>query len=138
MSDCGVEITKYYIVEPSPVISGETIQGDLTVYGYIFNCSGTTFTDFIDPCSTGVTISNNFTVTPNEVIPTSDDTKTLGTLGRRWRSVNTVSGTSTTWSSSSRVITPRLELGVDISGNTRTITANNSIIQNDCLNGGTY
>jgi hypothetical protein len=138
MSECGAEITKYYIVQPEPVTSGQTVQGDLIVNGDIFNCSGTTFTDYIDPCSTGVTISNNFSVTTNEIIPTSDNTKTLGTTSRRWRDVNTVSGTSTVWSSTSKIITPRIELGMDTSGNTRTITANNSIIQNDCLNGGTY
>ena len=56
----------------------------------------------------------------------------------RFRNINTISGTSTVWTSTDRVITPNLDLGLDSSGNTRTITANNSIIQDDCLLGGTY
>jgi hypothetical protein len=62
----------------------------------------------------------------------------LGTPSRRFRDVNTVSGTSTVWTSTNQVITPNLNLGLDGLGNQRTITANNSVIQNDILDGDTY
>ena len=139
MSTCSSSVTKYFIVQPEASVSGQTIQGDLTVVGNILNCSGgTIFTETIDPCFTGVTISSNFTVFQDVVEPVSDDTKTLGTPSRRWRQINTVSGSSTVWTSTSRVITPRLELGLDSNSEDRTITADNSIIQDDFLNGGTY
>lgn len=139
MSNCGAEITKYIVVQPSGiVITGST--GDFTVNGNLFVCnSGSTiFTDTIDPCTSGVTINSNFTVYQDITQPTSDNTKSFGTPNRRFRDVNTVSGTSTVWASTDRVITPVLHLGLDSQSNNRIITANNSIIQDDLLDAGDY
>ena len=47
-------------------------------------------------------------------------------------------GTSTVWTSTGIIYTPILNLGQDLSGNTRIITAESSIIQDDILNGGSY
>jgi hypothetical protein len=145
MSDCNSEIVKYFVVQPEPPqFSGQTINGDLYVTGDIINCglTGTTntiFTDKVDPCSSGVTISNIVTFYPNpRVQPDIDDYVQLGTPVKRWREVNTVSGTSTVWTSTNRVITPNLDLGLDSLSNSRIITANNSIIQDDCLDAGGY
>jgi len=139
MSNCGAEITKYIVVPPNvTTITGST--GDFTVSGDLFVCnSGSTiFTDFIDPCSSGVTINSNFTVYEDFTQPTSDGTKTFGTPNRRFRDVNTISGTSTVWTSTDRVVTPELHLGLDSQNNNRTITANNSVIQDDVLDAGDY
>ena len=142
---CGnSDITKIFVVEPSQgaATSGTTLtlSGDLTVDGNIINCgSGSTlYTENIVACETGVTINNAFTVYPTEVQPTSDNLISLGTPSRRWRNVNTVSGTSTVWTSTGIIYTPILNLGQDLSGNTRIITAESSIIQDDILNGGSY
>jgi hypothetical protein len=62
----------------------------------------------------------------------------VGSTSKRFRDINTVSGTSTVWTSSIKVNTPTLDLGNDYQGNLRQITADNSIIQNDTLLGGTY
>jgi hypothetical protein len=114
--------------------SGLTINGDLN----LCDSGSTLYVDNIDPCGTGVTINNSILVTPLSVLPTTGDTIDIGSPFKRFRDINTISGTSTVWTSTSRVITPNLDLGLDSSGNTRVITANNSIIQDDILNGGTF
>jgi hypothetical protein len=94
----------------------------------MFNCDGSnTFTFTGD------------TITPHKsIIPNIDNTLNLGTISKRFRDVNTVSGTSTVWTSINQVITPNLNLGFDSDNNQRIITANNSIIVNDTLFGGNY
>jgi hypothetical protein len=140
---CGPgDITKIFIVEgASNIFTGGTINGNLTVTGNIINCnSGSTiFTENIFPCESGVTISGIVTFYPNpRMEPTSDDFVSIGTSSRRFRNVNTVSGTSTYWTSTGVVYTPVLNLGLDFSGDTRIITAESSIIQDDILYGGFY
>lgn len=142
-NNCKSEIVKYFVVQPEPPqFSGQTINGDLYVTGDIYNCgtgsTNTVFTDNVDECTSGVTINSNFTVYGTEVVPSADGTNTLGTTSRRWRAVNTVSGTSTVWTSTSVINTPNLNLGLDSQSNSRIITANNSIIQDDCLDAGDY
>jgi len=102
-------------------------------------CSGVT-TNLIQSCSgnTSIQFGTNQIVFSGSVIPHSTDVYNVGTPSKRFRDVNTVSGTSTVWTSTIQVNTPNLNLGVDSSGNTRIITANNSIIQNDTLLGGSY
>ena len=73
MSDCKSDIVKYYVVQPTTptgVITGST--GDFIVGKDLYICSGTTFTDVIDPCNTGVTINSNVTFSQQQIIPTSD------------------------------------------------------------------
>jgi hypothetical protein len=141
---CNSEIVKYYVVQPAGgggSITGST--GDFIVGGDLFVCGtgSTIYTNTIEPCdpNSGVTISNITTFYPNgNILPTNDNVVNLGTPSRRFRDVNTVSGTSTVWTSTNQVITPNLNLGLDGLGNQRTITANNSVIQNDILDGDTY
>lgn len=142
---CGnSDITKIFIVEgTNSNFTGGTIDGNLIVNGDIINCSSgaTIYTNTIEPCdpASGVTVAGIVTFLPNPtVIPTQDDYVTFGTPARRFRDVNTVSGTSTVWESTGIIYTPILDLGLDSSGNTRQITANNSVIQDDILYGGYY
>lgn len=142
---CGnSDITKIFVVEPTNAVSfsAETINitGDATINGDIINCgSGSTlYTENIVACESGVTINNAITVYNTEVLPTSDNLISVGSPSRRFRNVNTVSGTSTVWTATGIIYTPILNLGQDLSGNTREITAENSIIQDDILNGGSY
>jgi len=103
--------------------------------------SGLTINGVLSAC-TGVYTSNLYGCSPitvhDDLIPLNDGGSDLGSSVKRFRDVNTISGTSTVWTSTNKIITPELNLGLDSSGNTRTITANNSIIQDDILNGGSY
>jgi hypothetical protein len=107
------------------ILSGNTNQiGNLNLTGNTnqignLNLTGNTF------------VSGN-------IEPLNDNSSDLGTSLKRFRDINTVSGTTSYWTATVKVITPELDLGNDSLGNPRTITANNSIIQNDTLQGGTY
>jgi hypothetical protein len=120
-------------------ISGCT--GDVNLNGSIFSNDGSASFNTISAC-TGVYTSNLFGCSPitvhDDIIPNSDDTINLGTPIRRFRNINTVSGTSTIWTSTQEVNTPNLNLGLDGDNNQRIITANNSVIQDDILSGGLY
>lgn len=142
---CGPDVVKYFIVEPPGGGTGEITgtTSNFSVGGDLFVCGtgSTIYTTYIEECdpNSGVTINNLLRFNSNNtILPTSDDTISLGSPIRRFRNVNTVSGTSTVWTSTDRVITPNLDLGLDGLGNQRTITADNSIIQNDILAGGSY
>ena len=139
---CGnSDITKIFIVESTDNnFTGGTIDGNLVVNGDIINCSigATIYTENIIACDTGVTINNAITIHPTDIVPTTDNLINFGSSIRRFRDINTVSGTSTVWESTGIIYTPILNLGQDLSGNAREITAENSIIQDDILNGGSY
>lgn len=94
----------------------------------VVSCDG----DAVIILGTGSTIFNS------DIVPVSADTINIGTPINRFRNINTVSGTTTVWIATIKTITPELDLGLDSSGNTRTITANNSIINDDFLFGGNY
>lgn len=142
------DVTKVFVIEGQQTTftanTTVTIDGDLYVNGNIYNCSTggsetTIYTDNIDECSiSGVTINNNITVFHTEILPTSDTLINFGSPTRRFRNINTVSGTSTVWTATGIIYTPILNLGQDLSGDTREITAENSIIQDDILLGGDY
>ena len=90
-----------------------------------------------DDSGTTIFLSNNIEVTKS-IIPLINATSDLGSPSFRFRNVNTVSGFSTVWSSSEKIITPKIDLGIDSEGNPREITADNSIITNDTITGGDY
>lgn len=97
---------------------------------------------------TGVWTSNIYGCSPitiqdqlnlkGDVLPNSDSTINLGSTSNRFRNINTVSGTSSVWTSTVKVITPSVDLGLDSNNESRVINANNSIIQDDILLGGTF
>lgn len=97
-------------------------------------------TNKIVSCSnnTEINLSSGQTIFNTNITPNVDATIDVGTISNRFRNVNTVSGNSSVWTSSIKVITPTLDLGLDLQNNSRQITANNSIIQDDTLLGGTY
>ncbi len=70
--------------------------------------------------------------------PTTDNFVDLGKPLKRFRRINTVDGISTVWTATTAVHTPEINLGLDSNNQNRTITANNSIIQDDRLFGGNY
>jgi hypothetical protein len=114
----------------SPLLTtNDIIATNITLSGVLSACTGI-YTSNLYGCSP-ITIHD-------DLLPNSGDTFNLGTPIRRFRDVNTVSGTSTVWTSTNVVNTPNLNLGLDSDNNQRTITADNSVIQDDILNGGLY
>ena len=97
---------------------------------------------------TGIWTSNIYGCSPltiqdqlnlnGDVLPNSDSTINLGATLNRFRNINTVSGTSSIWTSTVKVITPSVDLGLDSNNESRVINANNSILQDDILMGGTF
>ncbi len=131
--------------------------------GYFFNTSDVNQTFIIEPLATTgdtPTLTACTAVYTNRIVSCDDDGTTiflsdkieisksilplidamndLGVPNLRFRDINTVSGTSSVWTSIQKVITPEIDLGLDSLGNHRIITANSSIIQNDNINGGVY
>jgi hypothetical protein len=158
---CGPDVVKKIIVAQPVNINITGATSDL------FVCSGTTFVRTISGCTdtinfngnffnndssvlfnssisacTGVYTSNLFGCSDinlhNSIIPNNDIVVDLGTPIKRFRDVNTFSGTTTVWTSTQRINTPEINLGLDNLNNQRIITADNSIISNDILNGGQF
>ena len=123
-------INQMFIIEPMSITGGTPVISACTaIYtNTIISCSG----DAEIILGTGQTIFNT------SIIPLLDATIDIGIPLQRFRDINTVSGTSSVWTSTISVTTPLLDLGFDSSGNTRQITADNSIVQDDFLNGGIY
>ena len=129
MENCSqgnISLNKTFIISSTPVTPILPCAAYTT--NLIFSCDGSkTFT------------FDGTTITPHkDIIPISDGVINIGTQVKRFRDVNTISGTSTVWTSTNVVNTPNLNLGVDSDGNQRIITANNSVIVDDILFGGTY
>jgi hypothetical protein len=131
--------TTYYKLNPGPwnldITDWSLFQtgggGNDPFTGGSGNCITEFYVEEIFSCDTGITIHNDF-------IPVTDNTINLGSPIKRFRDINTVSGTTTVWTATTKVYTPELDLGLDSLGNSRVITANNSIIQDDTLNGGIF
>jgi len=120
------------------IIGCEPVSGGTGVTGFTYDNANTFSIE-----TPSETLSANFSTitgltTSGDFTPTIDGNHNLGTPIKRFRDINTISGTSTVWTSTSSVITPNLDLGLDSLSNPRIITANNSIIQNDILNGGQF
>ena len=98
-------------------------------------CTGV-WTSNIYGCSP-ITIQDQL-ILKGDTSPNSDNTINLGSTLNRFRDINTVSGTSSVWTSTVKVITPSIDLGLDSNNESRIINSNNSIMQNDFLLGGSY
>jgi hypothetical protein len=125
------DINQTFIIEPLET-TGSTTP--------IISACTAVYTDNIIGCddeTTIISLTNNIEVSKS-ILPYTDASNDLGTPSLRFRDINTVSGTSTVWISTEKIMTPELDLGLDSLGNHRIITADNSIIQNDELNGGYY
>ena len=125
-SQGNININKTFIISSTPIVP--VLPCSAVTTNIMFNCDGSnTFTFTGD------------TITPyKSIIPNVDNTLDIGNASKRFRNVNTVSGTSTIWTSTIQVITPEINLGYDTINNERVIDANNSIISGDILIGGIY
>lgn len=117
--------------------SGNTID----VNSNVLNANNINLSGQLTVCE-GISTSNLYGCSPitihDDLLPVTDGDLDLGSTTKRFRDINTLSGTSTVWTSTNQVITPNLNLGLDSNNNLRIITANNSIIQDDILNGGLF
>ena len=134
---------------PNYYTTGVTLDNDILVFNrndslsaYTVDLSPLVFSGGSGSCLTNLYVTNIHGCSPiiihDNIEPSFDGIIDLGTPIKRFRDINTISGTSTVWTSTNEVNTPNLNLGLDTSGNTRIITADNSIIQGDGLLGGSY
>lgn len=106
----------------------------------VFSACTSLYTNQIISCSgdSQIMMSSGATYFNTDILPSSDTIINIGSPTNRFRSLNSVSGTTTYWTATISINTAMLDLGFDSSGNTRQITADNSIIQNDILLGGNF
>lgn len=123
-------INQMFIIEPIVITGGTPVISACTAV----------YTDAIISCSGDAEINllSGQTVFNTSIVPRYDAIIDIGIPSQRFRDINTVSGTSSVWTSTISVTTPLLDLGLDSIGNLRQITADNSIVQDDFLNGGVY
>lgn len=120
-------INKTFIIES--IDSADIVSACTSLYtNAIVSCSG----------DTEILLTSGATIFNTDLVPITPDTISIGQPANRFRELNVVSGTTSIWTVSTRVNTPEINLGLDSSGNTRIITANNSIIQDDILFGGGF
>jgi hypothetical protein len=125
------DINQTFIIEPFATTGDTTpiISACTAVYSNrLISC---------DDNGTTIFLSDNVEVSKS-IVPLIDAMNDLGIPSLRFRGINTVSGTSSVWNSTEKIITPEIHLGLDSQGNNRVITADSSIIQNDDINGGDY
>lgn len=123
------DINETFIIEPLELSGGTIVSACTAVFtNVVISCSG----------DSQINLFSGLTEFNTTLVPENDATIDVGIPIKRFRDINTVSGTSSVWTSTVSVTTPMLDLGNDSLGNSRQITANNSIIQNDTLLGGTY
>jgi hypothetical protein len=123
-------INKTFIIEPLSITGGSpTLSACTGIYtNEVVSCDG----------DATIVLGSGSTTFNTNIVPDTDNTLSIGVPTFRFRELNTYSGNTTLWVVQNRVETPELRLGLDSSGYTRTITANNSVIQNDILNGGGF
>jgi hypothetical protein len=123
------DINETFIIEPLELSGGTIVSACTAVFtNVVISCSG----------DSQINLFSGYTEFNTTLIPENDATIDVGIPAKRFRDINTVSGTSSVWTSTISVTTPILDLGNDSLGNSRQITANNSVIQNDTLLGGTF
>ena len=123
------DINETFIIEPE-ILTGQTVVSACTaIYTTeIISCSGDSV----------VLLSSGFTEFNTNIEPNNNETIDIGSPVRRFRKINALSGTTSIWEATIKVVTPKIELGLDSDGINREITADSSIIQDDTLLGGTY
>jgi hypothetical protein len=121
-----LSIIETYIVEPN---SGIDVYSACTGFytNTVISCSG----------DSKITLGNYIEIN-KDLLPEESNILRIGTLQRRFREVNSVSGQTIWFKVENRLETPEINLGKDIENNDRIITAETSILRNDILIGGTF
>jgi hypothetical protein len=127
-------INETFIIEPvENTGQTETISACTAVYtNLLINCDS----------NIEINLSTNEININADLNPNIDATINLGTPIRRFRQINTVSGTSTYWNSISATIdnlsVSTIDLGYDSGGDHRILNADTSILNLDTLEAGKY
>lgn len=127
---CSSHINQTFIIESGTNGNwvGDTISACTAVYTNTINsCDSDTRIDLLS----GETMFNK------SITPEVDSTIDLGTPTRRFRELNFLSGNTAVWTTG-KLTTNMIDLGLDSSGNGVILTADNTILPNDILSGGTY
>ena len=118
-------------------------DGDTFITGFTYDDANTLTIGTSD----GIRFDSNISIisgitTTGDILPDIDNTVDVGTTITRFRNVNTVNGKSTYWESdtisATTITASTIHLGLDSANNIRIITADSSVLNNDCLGGGTY
>ena len=128
-----------------------TISGNTEIIDYTYNDKNTFIITRYDGLQfsasintvTGFTVDGDIIISGNtfvngDIEPISDGVTNIGTPLKRFREINTLSGNSSVWTSTVKVITPEVDLGLDSNNENRILNADSSILQFDILNGGNY
>ena len=128
-----------------------TISGNTEIIDYTYNDKNTFIITRYDGLQfsasintvTGFTVDGGIIISGNtfvngDIEPISDGVTNIGTPLKRFREINTLSGNSSVWTSTVKVITPEVDLGLDSNNENRILNADSSILQFDILNGGNY
>ena len=127
-------INETFIIEPL-LDTGQT--------GTISACTAV-FTNLVVSCEADTEIGLNVgEITINQPLnPVVDGVTNLGSPFKRFRAINTVSGTSTYWNSTNARINSltvdTIDLGYDSGGDHRILTADSSVLNLDTLRPNNY
>lgn len=127
-------INETFIIEPVAESGGTSI---------ISACTGF-FTNLIISCDADTQIGLDVgEITINQpLVPVVDGVTDLGLPLKRFRQLNTVSGSSTYWATTNANINSltvsTIDLGYDTDGNHRILTADSSVLNLDILKAGNY
>lgn len=125
-------IRETFIIDQSGNAGSGTTSCELTVTNLLQSCSG----------DTTISMESGAIVVSSTIIPETDNTSDLGITSRRFRQLNSISGTSTYWSTqsldASNIRTNMIDLGTDSQNNLRILNADSSVLANDTVVGGSY
>lgn len=134
MSHLNSNINETFIIEPM-LISGDTI---------IYSACSAFYTNNIVSCDSisSIYLGDIYVEINVPLVPNTDNTLDIGLINKRFRSINTVSGSSTYWTSQNGTINSlsasTINLGLDLSNNERILTAETVILGNDTLISGFF
>ena len=134
MSHFNSNINETFIVEPV------FLTGDSVVYSA---CSAF-YTNNVVSCDSiaSIYLGDIYVEFNVSLIPETDNSIDVGLPAKRFRTINSVSGTSTYWTSQEANILnltgSTINLGLDSENNMRILTANSVILKDDTLTSGFY
>jgi hypothetical protein len=136
MSGCignNTDINTVFIIEPLSITGGSDVISACTALftNEVISCSG----------DTSIVMGTGQIVINKDLTPSNSNVR-VGTTTNRFRELNTLSGSSSYWSSTTALIptlsATTIDLGLDGLGNERVLTADSSVLVNDILNPGYY
>lgn len=124
-------INETFIIEPVFLTGNSTTWSACTgLYtNMVISCDSALYMQF-DSSLSAITSNAN-------LVPSQDNVYSLGSPTKRYRQINTMSGSSTFWAITN-LSAGTINLGNDLSGNPRIITPDTIILNQDLLSSGFY